>query len=81
MAVLNFAMQVRYLNSVSALITRPHRLNYLKTYPTVIINTDGSSINVRYEEPRRIIKVLSYRRLSHYYDKVMFLVTYQYMDT
>ncbi|KAI4461625.1 39s ribosomal protein l55 mitochondrial [Holotrichia oblita] len=29
----------------------------MKKYPTLIINTDGSSFTVRYDEPRQIIKL------------------------
>lgn len=50
--------QIRYLNAWSASITRPHRLTYKRLYPTLIVNPDGSTINVRYHEPRQIIKVL-----------------------
>lgn len=48
---------VRHLNSVSSTITRPHRLNYLRSYRTVMVNPDGSSVTIRYHEPRHIIKV------------------------
>ncbi|GJQ80369.1 hypothetical protein Trydic_g12233 [Trypoxylus dichotomus] len=50
-------IQYRYLNSLSATFTKPHRLNYTKKYQTVVINTDGSSYTTRYEEPRQIIKL------------------------
>lgn len=49
--------QIRNLNSLSAVVTKPHREKYLRTYPTVLINPDGSSINIRYHEPKQIIKV------------------------
>lgn len=48
---------IRRLNSLSAAITRPHRDKYLRTYPIVLVNPDGSTINIRYSEPRQIIKV------------------------
>lgn len=51
---------VRYLSSVSASITKIHRQTYARTYPTVVVLSDGSSINIRYHEPRKIIKVGNY---------------------
>lgn len=48
---------VRHLSSSSAFITRPHRLKYLLHYPTTVVLPDGSSIEVRYPEPRKIITV------------------------
>ncbi|KAI4461618.1 39s ribosomal protein l55 mitochondrial [Holotrichia oblita] len=57
MAMSQSFVQCRYLNSLAAIFTRPHRLNYMKKYPTLIINTDGSSFTVRYDEPRQIIKL------------------------
>ncbi|XP_022918310.1 large ribosomal subunit protein mL55 [Onthophagus taurus] len=47
--------QIRNLNSLSATITKPHRKNYLRTYPTLMVNTDGSTYTIRYHEPRQII--------------------------
>lgn len=57
MVVLQTLQQCRYLNSLSAAITRPHRTFYLRTYPTVVVKPDGSTVNIRYHEPRQIIKV------------------------
>lgn len=51
------ALIVRHLSSSSASITRAHRLKYLLHYPTTIVLPDGSSIVVRYPEPRKIITV------------------------
>ncbi|XP_054276902.1 39S ribosomal protein L55, mitochondrial-like [Macrosteles quadrilineatus] len=45
----------RCLNSSSAAITRIHRSKYLLQYPTTVILPDGSSIVIRYPEPRQII--------------------------
>lgn len=47
----------RCLNSSSAAITRIHRSKYLLQYPTTVILPDGSSIVIRYPEPRQIITV------------------------
>lgn len=49
--------QIRQLNSFTASITRAHRDKYLRTYPVVLVNPDGSTTNIRYHEPRQIIKV------------------------
>ncbi|KAG8233709.1 hypothetical protein J437_LFUL014313 [Ladona fulva] len=51
----NFHQSFRNLNCHSASITRPHRLIYARNYPTVVVFPDGSSINIRYHEPRKII--------------------------
>ncbi|XP_046409182.1 39S ribosomal protein L55, mitochondrial isoform X2 [Ischnura elegans] len=45
----------RNLNCNTASITRAHRLTYARLYPTVLVLPDGSSINIRYHEPRKII--------------------------
>ncbi|CAG9838223.1 unnamed protein product [Diabrotica balteata] len=52
-----YLLQIRQLNSLSACITKPHRNTYLKTYPTVIAKPDGSTYTIRYEEPRKLIKL------------------------
>ncbi|KAF2882995.1 hypothetical protein ILUMI_23174 [Ignelater luminosus] len=49
--------QVRYLNSKAASITKPHRLTYARIYPTVLVRPDGSTVTIRYHEPRQIIKL------------------------
>ncbi|XP_046673255.1 39S ribosomal protein L55, mitochondrial [Homalodisca vitripennis] len=49
------AVIMRNLSSSSASITRIHRLKYLQHYPTTVVLPDGSSIIVRYPEPRKII--------------------------
>ena len=33
------------------------RALYVRTYPTLLVQPDGSTITIRYKEPRRIIKV------------------------
>ncbi|CAH0556159.1 unnamed protein product [Brassicogethes aeneus] len=50
-------IQLRNLNSLSASITRPHRLTYTKTYQTVLVQPDGSTINIRFDDPRQILKM------------------------
>lgn len=36
-------------------ITKKHQNVYANTYPTVLVLPDGSSINIEYNEPRKII--------------------------
>ncbi|KAE8573973.1 large ribosomal subunit protein mL55 [Halyomorpha halys] len=43
------------LSSASAAITRIHRRDYLLQYLTKVVLSDGSSITVRYHEPKQII--------------------------
>ncbi|XP_076238358.1 mitochondrial ribosomal protein L55 [Calliopsis andreniformis] len=45
----------RSLNCWTAAITRKHRRIYKLTYPTYLIQPDGSSIQIHYDTPRRII--------------------------
>ncbi|ALC46069.1 mRpL55 [Drosophila busckii] len=49
--------QVRALSSATASVTRLHRSVYCRTYPTVVVHPDGSTINIRYHEPRKVIKL------------------------
>lgn len=57
MACCKGLQQIRKLNSLSASITKPHRLTYTRSYPTILVNSDGSTVTIRYPEPRQIIKV------------------------
>ncbi|KAH8362285.1 hypothetical protein KR200_003171 [Drosophila serrata] len=54
--------QLRCLSSATAAVTRLHRSVYCRMYPTVVVQPDGSTINIRYHEPRKIIKV---RKISN----------------
>lgn len=49
--------QVMKLSSSTACITKIHRATFARPYPTVLVLADGSSINIKYHEPRKIIKV------------------------
>ncbi|XP_075148298.1 mitochondrial ribosomal protein L55 [Haematobia irritans] len=49
--------QIRHISSASTAVTRLHRSVYARQYPTVVVLPDGSTINVRYGEPRKIIKL------------------------
>ncbi|XP_013771950.1 39S ribosomal protein L55, mitochondrial-like [Limulus polyphemus] len=44
-------------NSSLASTTKVHRLIYKRLYPTVLVLPDGSTVNIRYHEPRKIIKL------------------------
>ena len=45
----------RKLNCWTAAITKTHRKLYLNTFSVHLVLPDGSSININYDEPRRII--------------------------
>ncbi|XP_073819960.1 mitochondrial ribosomal protein L55 [Musca autumnalis] len=49
--------QVRHISSASTAVTRLHRSIYARQYPTVVVLPDGATINIRYGEPRKIIKL------------------------
>ncbi|NWR54822.1 RM55 protein, partial [Bucorvus abyssinicus] len=42
-------------NSNRAAITHLHRQHYGRLYPILLVKTDGSTIHVRYKEPKRIL--------------------------
>ncbi|GLH06515.1 39S ribosomal protein L55, mitochondrial [Gryllus bimaculatus] len=54
---LNFAPISRNLNSNTASICKIHRKVYARMYPTVVVRPDGSTINIRYSDPRKIIRL------------------------
>ncbi|XP_068951979.1 large ribosomal subunit protein mL55 [Petaurus breviceps papuanus] len=43
------------LNSNRASLTRIHRKAYVRLYPVMLVKQDGSTIHIRYKEPRRIL--------------------------
>ncbi|KAM0733694.1 Large ribosomal subunit protein mL55 [Formica fusca] len=49
------AIGQRNLNCWTAAITKKHRRIYERTYPTILVLPDGSSIEIEYHEPRKII--------------------------
>lgn len=51
------SQQMRSISSLTAAITKVHRSVYCRVHPVVVVNPDGSSINIRYPEPRQIIRV------------------------
>ncbi|EEB11792.1 glutamyl-tRNA amidotransferase [Pediculus humanus corporis] len=48
---------IRWLSNTSAVVTKIHRKHFLKHYPTLVVEPDGSTYTVRYHEPRKIIKL------------------------
>ncbi|CAG5129559.1 unnamed protein product [Candidula unifasciata] len=52
----NPVMPVRWRSNALSL-TKVRRSCYPRMYPTMLVFPDGSTINVRYKEPRRIIKL------------------------
>ncbi|XP_075971107.1 mitochondrial ribosomal protein L55 [Anticarsia gemmatalis] len=47
----------RFINSNISSVTKIHREIYARMYPTTVVLPDGASINIRYHEPRKIIKL------------------------
>ncbi|XP_038210354.1 39S ribosomal protein L55, mitochondrial [Zerene cesonia] len=47
----------RNLNNNVTSITKIHRELYTRMYPTKVVLANGASINIRYHEPRKIIKL------------------------
>ncbi|XP_065298982.1 large ribosomal subunit protein mL55 [Dermacentor albipictus] len=43
--------------SNTAFVSRVKRATYVRHYPTVLVQPDGSTITVRYHEPRSLIKL------------------------
>ncbi|XP_057364935.1 large ribosomal subunit protein mL55-like [Daphnia carinata] len=50
-------VQTRQLNGHRASIASIGRAIYVRTYPTMLVQPDGSTITIRYKEPRGIIKL------------------------
>lgn len=47
----------RSFNSSTCIVTKVHRATFARTYPVVVVLPNGASINIKYHEPRKIIKV------------------------
>ncbi|XP_033098572.1 39S ribosomal protein L55, mitochondrial-like isoform X2 [Anneissia japonica] len=45
------------LNSNRASIAKTNRKVYARMYPTLVVNTDGSTYHINYHEPRKILKL------------------------
>lgn len=52
--------RIRSISSATAAVTKIHRAVYSRMHPVVVVKPDGSSINIRYVEPREIIRVRFY---------------------
>ncbi|CAH1644223.1 unnamed protein product [Spodoptera littoralis] len=55
-SIVNLCMK-NYLHNNVASVTKIHRDLYTRMYPTKVVLPDGASINIRYHEPRKIIKL------------------------
>ncbi|KAM5299608.1 large ribosomal subunit protein mL55 [Ctenodactylus gundi] len=44
-------------NSTRALLTRLHRQAYPRLYPVLLVKQDGSTIHIRYSEPRCMLEM------------------------
>ncbi|XP_053428583.1 39S ribosomal protein L55, mitochondrial [Nycticebus coucang] len=44
-----------WADSSRASLTRVHRQAYARLYPVLLVRQDGSTIHIRYREPRRIL--------------------------
>ncbi|XP_055616096.1 39S ribosomal protein L55, mitochondrial [Toxorhynchites rutilus septentrionalis] len=53
----NAPMSQRFISSNTASIVKIHRSVYARRYPTLVVLPNGSTININYHEPRRIIKL------------------------
>ncbi|KAL5283170.1 MRPL55 family protein [Megaselia abdita] len=54
---IQYITNVRYISSATTAVTRIHRTCYARQYPVSVVQSDGSSITIRYQEPRKIIKL------------------------
>ncbi|XP_015997821.1 39S ribosomal protein L55, mitochondrial isoform X2 [Rousettus aegyptiacus] len=46
-----------WADSSRALLTRVHRQVYARLYPVLLVKKDGSTIHIRYREPRRMLEM------------------------
>ncbi|XP_041791861.1 39S ribosomal protein L55, mitochondrial [Chelmon rostratus] len=47
--------QIPQLNSNRTSVVRCGRQRYERQYPVILVRPDGSTVNIRYKEPRRIL--------------------------
>ncbi|KAI8428601.1 hypothetical protein MSG28_007339 [Choristoneura fumiferana] len=52
--LLNYTFNRSLSNNIPE-VTKIHREVYTRMYPTTVVLSDGSSFNIRYHEPRKII--------------------------
>lgn len=55
--IVNLKHDFRKISSSTAAVTKVGRSTYTRMYPTLLVLPDGSTINIRYHEPRKIITV------------------------
>uniref|UniRef100_A0A336LVQ4 CSON002935 protein n=1 Tax=Culicoides sonorensis TaxID=179676 RepID=A0A336LVQ4_CULSO len=55
--LVNITQAIRSISSSTSAVTRMHRSLYARSYPTIVVQSDGSTFNIRYHEPRKIIKL------------------------
>ncbi|XP_044117645.1 39S ribosomal protein L55, mitochondrial isoform X2 [Neovison vison] len=49
--------QAAWADSNRASLTRVHRQAYARLYPVLLVKQDGSTIHIRYREPRRMLEM------------------------
>ncbi|XP_027480181.1 39S ribosomal protein L55, mitochondrial [Zalophus californianus] len=47
----------RQADSSRASLTRVHRQTYARLYPVLLVKQDGSTVHIRYREPRRMLEM------------------------
>ncbi|XP_041475430.1 39S ribosomal protein L55, mitochondrial-like [Lytechinus variegatus] len=52
-----FSLNIVRWNSNRAAIAKTNRKVYSRMYPTLVVNTDGSTFRIKYAEPRKILKL------------------------
>ncbi|BFZ16836.1 hypothetical protein BsWGS_19875 [Bradybaena similaris] len=71
MSTIEFLSCIRK-SSTAISVTKIHRTVYPRPYPAVLVFPDGSTINIRYREPRKIIKLpVDFSKLSEAEKKQM----------
>lgn len=48
---------VRHFNANRAVVTKVKRNLYERTYPTVLVLENGATINIKYSEPRMLLRM------------------------
>eukprot|EP00092_Neocalanus_flemingeri_P008124 GFUD01008764.1.p1 GENE.GFUD01008764.1~~GFUD01008764.1.p1 ORF type:complete len:112 (+),score=27.27 GFUD01008764.1:58-393(+) len=49
-------MSVRYLNANRCVVTKVKRARFARLHPTMAVLPDGSTITIKYSEPKHLIK-------------------------
>ncbi|XP_030852222.1 39S ribosomal protein L55, mitochondrial [Strongylocentrotus purpuratus] len=56
-ANISYSLNLVRCNSNRAAIAKTNRKVYSRMYPTLVVNTDGSTFRIKYGEPRKILKL------------------------